>query len=101
MPTTLRFLYCPDCRFLAICEFDVINLYVELPAARHALLVLGSRHSADGNVALWYDNYVVDLYFFQYFEIDVVASLGIRRAEISVQPKLDGSAIIKDEFIGG
>src|ERR1039458_1432070 len=101
MPTALRFLHRSDCRFLAVCEFDVIDLNVELSAPRHALLVLGSRHSADGNVALWYDNYVVDLHFFQYFEVDVVSSLRIRGAKISVQPKLDGSAIIKDEFIDG
>ena len=100
MPAALRFLYCPDCRFLAVCQLDVIDLNVELSAPRHALLVLGISHSADGNVALRYDNYVIDLHFFQYFEVDVVASLRVRRAEISVQPKLDGSAIIENEFVG-
>jgi hypothetical protein len=88
-------------RFLAIGKLDVINFYVELPASRHALLVLGISDSADGKVALGYDNYVIDLHFLQYFEVDVVSSLRIRRTEISIQPQLDGSAIVKDEFVGG
>src|SRR5271157_2039648 len=101
MTTALRFLYCPERCFLAIGEFDVIDLYVELPAARHALLVLGVSDSAEGSAALWDDNHVADLHFFQYFEIDVVSCLRISRAEISIQPKLDGSAIIKDKFVSG
>src|ERR1039458_3065373 len=90
MPAALGFLYCPDCRFFAICQLDVINLNVELSAARHALLVLGGSHSADGDIALWYDNYVVDLHFFQYFKVDVVASLRIGGAEISVVIVMEG-----------
>jgi hypothetical protein len=72
----------PEGRFLAVGEGDRVNLDIEFSAPPHAPCGLDVSHRTHGRAALWYDNDVADFHFLDDLEINVVAFLGIRRAEI-------------------
>ena len=100
-PAAFHFFHRAQRSLLAVEQFHVVNVDVELSSARHPPLGLCFCHRSQSPSAFGDDQRSIQGDIFDYIEVDGISRMRIGRGEVPVEAKFDGRAIFQHKPFGG